>query len=62
MANPLSRRPTAWIVAAFAAMAVAITVLLGKAVTLAAPRAALPPRHRRSNANIPAPARQADLR
>jgi hypothetical protein len=36
MANPLSRRPAAWIVAAFAAMAVAITVLLGKAVTLAA--------------------------
>ena len=38
MANPLSRRPAAWIVAAFAAMAVAITVLLGEAVTLAAPR------------------------
>jgi hypothetical protein len=37
MANPLSRRPAAWIVAAFAAMAMAITVLLGKAVTLAAP-------------------------
>jgi hypothetical protein len=32
------RRAAAWIVAVFAAMAVAITVLLGKAVTLAAPR------------------------
>ncbi|HEV3289280.1 MAG TPA: hypothetical protein VG123_09815 [Streptosporangiaceae bacterium] len=32
------RRAAAWIVAAFAAMAVAISVLLGKAVTLAAPR------------------------
>jgi len=38
MANPLSRRPATWIVAAFAAMAGAITVLLGEAVTLAAPR------------------------
>jgi len=38
MASPISRRPAAWIVAAFAAMAVAITVLLGEAVTLAAPR------------------------
>jgi hypothetical protein len=38
MANPLSRRLAAWIVAAFAAMAGAIIVLLGKAVTLAAPR------------------------
>ena len=37
MANPLSRRSAVWIVAAFAAMAVAITVLLGKAVTVAAP-------------------------
>jgi len=42
MANPLSRRLAAWIVAAFAAMAVAITVLLGKAVTLAAPRRRAP--------------------
>jgi hypothetical protein len=32
------RRTAAWIVAAFAVMAVPITVLLGKAVTLAAPR------------------------
>ena len=35
MANPLSRRAATWIVAAFAAMAGAITVLLGEAVTLA---------------------------
>jgi hypothetical protein len=37
MANPLSRRPAGWIVAAFVVIAVAITVLLGKAVTLAVP-------------------------
>jgi hypothetical protein len=42
MTNPLSRRPAAWIVAAFATMAGAITVLLGKAVTLAAPRCRAP--------------------
>jgi hypothetical protein len=42
MADPLSRRPATWIVAVFAAMAVAITVLLGKAVTLAAPRCRAP--------------------
>ena len=35
MVNPLSRRPAAWIVEAFAAMALAITLLLGKAVTMA---------------------------
>jgi hypothetical protein len=51
MANPLSRRPAAWIVTAFAAMAVAITVLLGKAVTLAAPR-------RRAPAQAPAVQRE----
>jgi hypothetical protein len=44
MANPLRRRPAAWIVAAFAAMAGAITVLLGEAVTLAAPRCRAPAR------------------
>jgi hypothetical protein len=38
VANPLSRRPATWIMAAFAAMAGAITVPLGEAVTLAAPR------------------------
>ena len=38
VANPLSRRPATWIVAAFAAMAGVITILLGEAVTLAAPR------------------------
>jgi hypothetical protein len=42
MVNPLSRRPAAWIVEAFAAMALAITVLLGKAVTLATPPAPRP--------------------
>jgi hypothetical protein len=47
MANPLSRRPAAWIVAAFAAMAVAITVLLGEAVTLAARRRRKPGPSRR---------------
>lgn len=36
------RRAAAWIVAAFAAMAVAITVLVGKAVTMAAPRRRAP--------------------
>jgi anti-sigma-K factor RskA len=36
------RRAAAWIVAAFAAMAVAITVLIGKAVTMAAPRRRAP--------------------
>ena len=36
-------------------MAGAITVLLGKAVTMAAPGAALPPGHRRSSARVPAP-------
>ena len=50
MANPLSR-PATWIVAAFAAMAVAITVLLGKAVILAAPR-------RRARAQAPAAKRE----
>lgn len=44
MATPLSRRPAAWIVAAFAAMAGAITVLPGEAVTLAAPRRRAPAR------------------
>jgi hypothetical protein len=43
MANPLSHRPATWIVAAFAAMAGAITVLLGEAVTLAAHGAARAP-------------------
>ena len=43
MANPLSRRPAAQIVAAFAAVAVAITVPLGEAVTLTAPGAARAP-------------------
>jgi hypothetical protein len=47
MANPLSCRPAAWIVAAFAAMAVAITVLLGEAVTLAARRRRKPGPSRR---------------
>ena len=59
MANPLSRRPAAWIVAAFAAMAVAITVLLGEAVTLAAPRRRAPPWHggpARTYANVFPPA------
>jgi hypothetical protein len=51
MATPLSRRPAAWVAAAFAAMAVAITVLLGKAVTLAAPR-------RRAPAQAPAVQRE----
>jgi hypothetical protein len=60
MTNPLSRRLAAWIVAAFAAMAGAITVLLGKAVTLTAPR-------RRPGTGGPArtylpPARRAGLR
>ena len=41
--------------AVFAATVVAITILLGKAVTLAAAGAALPPRHRRSRANVPGP-------
>ena len=45
------RRAAAWIVAAVAAMAVAITVLLGKAVTLAAPR-------RRARAQAPAAERE----
>ena len=45
------RRAAAWIVAAFAAMAVAITVLLGKAVILAAPR-------RRARAKAPAAERE----
>jgi hypothetical protein len=45
------RRAAAWIVAAFAAMAVAITVLLGRAVTLAAPR-------RRARAQAPAAKRE----
>ena len=51
MATPLSRRPAAWIVVVFAAMAVAITVLLGKAVILAAPR-------RRDPAQAPAVQRE----
>jgi hypothetical protein len=38
VANPRSRRPATWIVAAFAATAGAIAVLLGEAVTLAVPR------------------------
>ena len=50
VATSLSR-PVAWIVAAFAAMAIAITVLLGKAVTLAAPR-------RRDPAQVPAVQRE----
>jgi hypothetical protein len=63
MANPLSRRPAAWIMAASAAMAAAITVLLGKAVTLAA----LPVPRSRPGVGGPArtdlpPARRADLR
>jgi len=45
------RRAAAWIVAAFAAMAVAITVLPGQAVTLAAPR-------RRARAQAPAANRE----
>jgi hypothetical protein len=45
------RRAAAWIVAAFAAMAVAITVPLGQAVTLAAPR-------RRARAQTPAVQRE----
>ena len=45
------RWAAAWIVAAFAAMAVAITVLLGKAVILAAPR-------RRARAQAPAAKRE----
>ena len=45
------RRAVARIVAAFAAMAVAITILLGKAVTLAAPR-------RRTRAQAPAAKRE----
>jgi hypothetical protein len=45
------RRAAAWIVAAFAAMAAAITVLLGQAVTLAAPR-------RRARAQAPAAKRE----
>ena len=45
------RRAAAWIVAAFAAMAMAITVLLGKAVTLAGPR-------RRARAQAPAAKRE----
>jgi hypothetical protein len=45
------RRAAAWIVAAFAALAVAITVLLGKAVTLAAPG-------RRARAQAPAAKRE----
>ena len=59
MANPLSR-PATWIVAAFAAMAGAITVLLGEAAALASPR-------RRPGTGGPArtylpPARRAGLR
>ena len=45
------RRAAAWIVAAVAAMAVAITVLLGKAVTLAASQ-------RRARAQAPAAERE----
>ena len=45
------RRAVAWIVGAFAAMAMAITVLLGKAVTLAAPG-------RRARAQAPAARRE----
>jgi hypothetical protein len=45
------RRAAAWIAAAFAAMAVAITVKLGKAVILAAPR-------RRARAQAPAAERE----
>ena len=45
------RRAAGWIVAAFAAMAMAITVLLGKAVTLAGPR-------RRARAQAPAAERE----
>jgi hypothetical protein len=51
MATPLRLRPAAWVAAAFAAMAVVITVLLGKAVTLAAPR-------RRAPAQAPAVQRE----
>ena len=42
VATPLSRRPAAWIMSAVAVIAVAITVVLGKAVTLAAPRRRAP--------------------
>jgi hypothetical protein len=52
------RRSAVWIVAAFTAMAVAITVLLGKAVTLATPQ-------RRARAQAPTclpPARRVSLR
>lgn len=52
VATSLSR-PAAWILAAFAPMAVAITVLLGKAVTWPPPDAATPARCRRSSANVP---------
>jgi|SRR5580693_4114981 hypothetical protein len=45
------RRAAAWMVAALAAMAVAITILLGKAVNLAAPR-------RRARAQAPAVQRE----
>jgi len=44
MATPVSRRPAARIVAAFAAMAGAITVLLGRAITSAGPRRRAPAR------------------
>jgi hypothetical protein len=51
MATPVSRRPAARIVAPFAAMAGAITVLLGRAITVAGP-------WRRARAQVPAVQRE----
>ena len=56
------RRAAAWIVAAFAVMAVAITVLLGKAVTRPLPDAAPAPERRRPARTCPPRARGAGLR